>query len=139
MSININPFSTRPWWNQYHVTIDQFLRKLFPHTVLVPVPWDTPIASSLAKMIEADTDELPTVTTIIPDHLIMKKMSDSMCHDNCAELLHKGLCNAMVTGYALSPDGAWRHHSWCLDHECNIIETTERRIAYIPVDTVPYH
>lgn len=40
----------------------------------------------------------------------------------------------LVTGYALSEDGMWRQHSWCLlkqpDGTNTIIETTLKRVAY---------
>ena len=133
-----NPFSDRSYWTSYHQTIHEFLSKLFPHTTFVPFPTDLNTAVALCRMIAADSDESP-VPTIFPESVILRPMAQSRCHDNCAQLLYNGQCNSMVTGYALSPDGMWRYHSWCLDHECNLIETTERRIVYIPVETVPYH
>ena len=42
-----------------------------------------------------------------------------------------------MTGYALSDDGMWRQHSWCICdageeyiEDSIIIETTEKRLAY---------
>ena len=39
----------------------------------------------------------------------------------------------VCTGYALSDDGMWRQHSWCIDKRprtTKIIETTEPRVLY---------
>ena len=56
----------------------------------------------------------------------------SRCHHNAAELWkEKGY--RVCTGYALSDDGMWRQHSWCIDKRprtTKIIETTEPRVLY---------
>lgn len=46
-------------------------------------------------------------------------------------------CVKIMTGYALSSDGMWRQHSWCIAYmgedyieDSIIIETTEKRVAY---------
>lgn len=46
-------------------------------------------------------------------------------------------CVKIMTGYALSNDGMWRQHSWCIAYmgedyieDSIIIETTEERVAY---------
>lgn len=63
---------------------------------------------------------------------VMKKGKASMCHSNAASLsLKRGFY--MCTGYALSEDGMWRQHSWCIDvhaRTTKIIETTEPRVMY---------
>ena len=59
----------------------------------------------------------------------------SRCHGNAARLWwgnrdKVGLC----TGYALSDDGIWRQHSWCLDlsdpRRAHVVETTTPRVRY---------
>lgn len=58
----------------------------------------------------------------------------SQCHRNSA-LCWEANADRLVlaTGYALSADGLWRQHSWCVKIDGNkprIVETTERRVAY---------
>lgn len=38
---------------------------------------------------------------------------------------------ALATGYALSDDGLWRQHSWCVAEGGKIVETTETRLLYV--------
>jgi hypothetical protein len=52
------------------------------------------------------------------------------CHSNSAALYAKDpetfkLC----TGYAMSEDGVWRQHSWCLMGD-RVVETTVSRVLY---------
>ena len=68
----------------------------------------------------------------------------SQCHRNscflynCEEVQSEyEECVKIMTGYALSPDGMWRQHSWCIAYagdeyieDSIIIETTEERLAY---------
>jgi hypothetical protein len=56
----------------------------------------------------------------------------SACHENVSMLYL--LTNGQIriaTGYALSPDGLWRRHSWGVtDIDGHVIETTVRRLRY---------
>ena len=62
----------------------------------------------------------------------MRKGRPRDCHCNAARNARAGSDGiAIMTGYALSEDGAWRQHSWNLDRTSNrIIETTVKRVAY---------
>ena len=54
------------------------------------------------------------------------------CHSNSAALwaANAGALD-ICTGYALSRDGLWRQHSWCLIRETGrVVETTVRRVLY---------
>jgi hypothetical protein len=73
-----------------------------------------------------------------PSHL--KRLRAIRCHSNSADLWESGQqpdirplylagCELM-TGYALSPDGYWRQHSWCVSRAGRPIETTVRRERY---------
>jgi len=67
------------------------------------------------------------VTTSVVSELVEK----GRCHENVSELwLEKkaGLVGIGV-GYALSPDGLWRRHSWGA-RDGELVETTEARIQY---------
>lgn len=55
------------------------------------------------------------------------------CHANVARLWIDGDVESIGTGYALSDDGLWRQHSWGLDPDATIVETTDGRVAYIGV------
>jgi len=53
------------------------------------------------------------------------------CHSNAAVLWEKNKGQVRImTGYALSPDGLWRQHSWNLDSRYVPIESTEKRRLY---------
>ena len=59
----------------------------------------------------------------------------SACHDNAARLVQMDPGKMlMMSGYALSDDGMWRGHSWCLrredDGSFTIVETTCPRLGY---------
>lgn len=62
----------------------------------------------------------------------LKKMKASACHWNCAALfLAEPEKMLLMTGYALSIDGCWRQHSWCIDLTSGTpVETTTCRIGY---------
>lgn len=61
------------------------------------------------------------------------KMEPNNCHGNSCTLSQKK-GNVWMTGYALSPDGVWRPHSWVWDTNKNKnIETTVRRVKYFGV------
>jgi len=62
----------------------------------------------------------------------LTKLRMISCHTNAAELYAtKGY--KIVTGWALSNDGLWRQHSWCIDSKNNIVETTKNRKKYFGV------
>ena len=55
----------------------------------------------------------------------------SECHSNSSVLWSENDELSIATGYALSDDGYWRQHSWCVNKKTNkITETTEERLAY---------
>ncbi len=57
----------------------------------------------------------------------------SRCHQNSGNLwdVNRRILK-LCTGYALSDDGCWRPHSWCWwPSRQAIVETTERRLAYV--------
>lgn len=76
-------------------------------------------------------------------NICFEKMDPEKCHSNAAQVWkasnkwtlensHKKKI-ALATGYALSGDGVWRQHSWCVVRtpgKVRILETTEPRIVY---------
>ena len=70
----------------------------------------------------------------IGNNIKMMKGIPSQCHYNASRLWeqNKDKCH-ICTGYALSSDGMWRQHSWCIWNKARsnqIVETTEPRILY---------
>lgn len=73
---------------------------------------------------------------------LRKRGRPCQCHANSLQLWdenrEKGLLPA--TGYALSPDGMWRQHSWCVIAKRTggrIVETTEDRVLYYGIVFTP--
>lgn len=62
------------------------------------------------------------------------KGEPSQCHRNSCDLWEQNSENTRIcTGYALTPDGMWRQHSWLVwmkPRSNQIVETTVPRIAY---------
>jgi hypothetical protein len=66
--------------------------------------------------------------------ITIKVMNSSSCHQNVASLWTKrrfGIVG-IATGYALSDDGLWRQHSWCILRD-GILEPTELRLKYFGI------
>ena len=68
------------------------------------------------------------------DRLNFMKGLPSQCHLNSARCWDANRSRAVLcTGYALSEDGLWRQHSWCVHlrpRKNVVVETTVPRIAY---------
>lgn len=68
------------------------------------------------------------------DRLRMTSGEPCQCHANSAYHWHRNPDKLVLcTGYALSEDGMWRQHSWCVEprvRKSRIVETTVERIAY---------
>lgn len=62
------------------------------------------------------------------------KMRPSQCHDNVDELVKTNSRYKEYSGFALSEDGAWRFHSWVVDGDKGVIETTSPRLAYYGIE-----
>lgn len=64
----------------------------------------------------------------------MMRGEPCQCHANSANLWNENRGDALIcTGYALSKDGMWRQHSWCVVRNARsykVVETTEPRISY---------
>ena len=80
--------------------------------------------------------DLPHILTrghTFPGKATMQVGIPCRCHQNAAELWAADSARmAIATGYALSPDGLWRQHSWVIlcDKPNRAIETTIARTLY---------
>ena len=81
---------------------------------------------------EPDLSKIIKRGKLFKNKAILTKLRMISCHTNVAELYAtKGY--RIATGWALSDDGLWRQHSWCIDSKDNIVETTKRRKKYFGV------
>lgn len=118
---NINFLRSRPWYqSKVYDPINDKLNKICPHTHVVAVPW------SVIDITTPDCVEFNPEKT----RVICKKMRDSDCHNNCDDLYKSNKITSVYTGFALSDDGKWRLHSWGIDRNGHIIETTCERVMY---------
>lgn len=142
---------SRPWYSEDHVNLQETLSKLAPGTEVVAIPLD-PLLAEFFRLWQDESKRccfVPSfVSSVLPEEEAVtyanmftpaeyKPMAQSQCHDNCIAL-------AVVyeyewyTGFALSKDGLWRNHSWCINanHPSGIptiVETTDERILYVGV------
>lgn len=103
--------------------LKRLLLALGGHEVVAPVVPDLTIPFMIANGI------------VFPSRVVLRKMQDSYCHVNAAELWRKkqhGII-AVGSGYALSEDGLWCLHSWGLDDRGYVIETTVKRTRYFGI------
>lgn len=120
---HIETLKTKPWWTDNHTVLQLNLEKICPGTHLVAMPWDS---NDVKWLLEGGV-----LTISGKNNVIFKPMAVSLCHDNCEDLLRSGKIVKYYTGYALSRDRLWRHHSWGISPDNKIIETTQPRIAYL--------
>jgi hypothetical protein len=116
---------SRPWWNTSYLVFQTYIEKMYEGTHIV----STPDIVGIYSIFKINTLHIPNQNTCII------KMDTSMCHNNCGKLYFHDQSNRVFTGYALSADGLWRHHSWILSKNNVIIETTESRLIYLGYDS----
>jgi hypothetical protein len=61
-------------------------------------------------------------------------MEMGRCHANAEKLVMEGKEPIYAIGFALSEDGYWRPHSWCVSKKGNVVETTALRVSYYGVE-----
>jgi len=121
---------SRPWYQlleEHYEKINGQLNQICPGTHIV---------APLNFHVDLTKNNFVDCVIFNPDLINVKlyKMTEGYCHDNCDELFGRNLIKKIYTGYALSYDGKWRFHSWCIDHDDNLIETTSERIMYFGVE-----
>ena len=90
----------------------------------VVVPHDNPdYAGSLLQLV------LTSGQTFDPNSATLEPGEANDCHANVVKLWRAGR-GTVCSGFALSPDGKWRCHSWLRDHSGSVVETTVPRTAY---------
>ena len=115
---------SRSCWSDIHSKFQKYLSNLVPTTHLVARDG----ADNDMQQILSGKGQFRIA---YDNDIIMNVMETSQCHENSRKLLKKGKIKYLHTGYALSDDSLWREHSWCVDFDNNIVETTEPRIVYL--------
>lgn len=65
------------------------------------------------------------------DHAIKVRGAPSQCHRNSADIWVRHPDDYTITvGYTLSDDGLWRQHTWLINNDGAVIETTVGRVGY---------
>jgi hypothetical protein len=90
--------------------------------------------SVILPRIEEDYSEIMDRGRKFAGKSITKRGMQSQCHRNSANLWDANRNKLKIcTGYALSKDGIWRQHSWCVmrtKRSWRVVETTTKRIQY---------
>lgn len=115
----IDFLKSRPWYSNIHERLNSILQTFEPNTQIVAMPRE-----------HIDLEQLITSGTLMTNHVIDNIMMANQCHDNCEWLKNLNVIQCVCTGYALSDDGLWRFHSWGINFNDEIVETTEPRIKY---------
>ena len=89
----------------------------------------------IMPMFDEDTEKIESRGQFwLGSRAIMRIGRPSQCHANSANLYSANKDKLRIcTGYALSEDGIWRQHSWCIWGKENfnrIVETTLGRVLY---------
>lgn len=84
--------------------------------------------------IESDLDKILNRGRRFSGKAKMMRGEPCQCHMNSAALWEENKESLQIcTGYALSKDGMWRQHSWCVMKTIKsykVVETTMPRISY---------
>lgn len=115
----IDFLKSRPWYSNIHERLNSILQTNEPNTQIVAMPRE-----------HIDLKQLIISGTLMTNHVINNIMMASQCHDNCEWLKNLNVIKCVCTGYALSDDGLWRFHSWGINYNDEIVETTEPKIKY---------
>lgn len=129
---------TSKWWSVFYKNVEQLSKdeltmREFGAKLLSFGGHDTCFAHGP----DEDLDKLMTRGQLwYPKGLKMMRGENCQCHSNSARLWdanREGGKVFIATGYALSEDGMWRQHSWCIQvkpRSVNVVETTVPRTAY---------
>lgn len=115
----------KPWWTEYHDRLNTYVNEILPGSHVVAHTSPDCLIEGLFKE-----------NVVIPDpekDMVCVEGELRACHDNCEKLLAEEKIEVWMTGYAMSDDGLWRHHSWGKDKDGRIVETTLERLAYLGV------
>ena len=121
---HIKWLESRSCWSDIYSKFQKYLSNLVPTTHLVPRDG----ADNDMQQILSGKGQFRIA---YDNDIIMKVMEACQCHENSRKLLKKGKIKYLHTGYALSSDSLWREHSWGVDFDNKIVETTEPRIVYL--------
>ena len=121
---------SRPWWEDTHNKVNDFLQTLRSDSNLVSNPDDGTEIKALIDRLRSDPDSMSVIDSN-DSNTIAVPMEQGYCHSNAAQLLRSGQVKHMVKGFALSADNLWRHHSWGVRADGTIVETTEPRLIYV--------
>lgn len=115
--------------NQFQELCDLF-QDYAPESVLVP-----PLQEHISSFVILSKGEL-----FVGNPIQYQYMKPNSCHDNVLQLYADQNIDHMCVGYALPPDRKWRYHSWGLQKDGTIVETTAPFLLYfgcvmVPLDT----
>jgi len=82
---------------------------------------------------EPDLAQLIAEGRVFTESVVRAKGKPHRPHWNAARLWAEDIRRVqLATGYALTPDGAWEQHSWCIQ-DGNLLEPTAEHAAYFGI------
>ena len=129
-------FKLKSYWTTNHDLVNDILVSIVPGTQLVPHHDDEPEIIQLLKLQEdmENIDLAPGILNITISNntnTILRIMKPNCCHANSLDLVENNYAEKMYTGFALCHNGCWWFHSWAIDFDSRIIETTVPKLIYI--------
>lgn len=119
---------SREWYTPLHRELYEQLNELVENTLLVATPFTSLGFQNCTDTIKTRSYKFTEKTE---DNCIYYPLMPSQCHDNVSYLSNTKHLKKRCYGYALSPDGLWREHTWGINQADKIVETTVPRIAYV--------
>lgn len=121
----------RPWYEpEVYDPLQKIVAELSPGSHVVAFHCD--MAKLCAKLIVA-LNPTPVIIKDEKTQLVMRPGTPGDSHNNVSKLFVGRMVRDWMQGYALDIDGRWRNHSWGLDNQGRVVETTDRRLIYLGI------
>lgn len=129
---------TRPWYRRYHAQLQELVSEYLPGTYVV-APDDDEDYVDTCRLLRGEGQPLLRVPEG-DDEIVLMQMKRGACHHNCAQLLRRQRIAKIVSGWALDrvrSEPLWRYHSWGVDTQGRIVETSVPMQVYVGCDYTP--
>ena len=111
------------WYTSYHDMLNEILNKIAPDTQVLAEKFEH-------YTFTKEEFENATLFDIKKCNYRFNPMEKLNCHNNSVRLCIYNPFYNVYTGYVLHKDGIWTFHSWVVDRNNLLIETSEMGLLY---------